>query len=165
MRFQSWIISIQPYVKNQGIYQCPSEPTKTLVGPGAVNYVDYSFSRSMGQAQSDAGLQKPASTIVLLDGVAGTAAERTGGCPLSNTAGGGTGCSAAGWAIVALPRHSETSNVLFADGHAKAYKLPTTPVDCGNGLGNLCVQTTTFGNYLQPFSITNEAPTFNINVP
>lgn len=160
-----WADALQPYIKNQGIYQCPSEPTKTLAGPLQNNYVDYAYSRQLGQNASDASLYKPASCIVAIDGWAGTAAERSAGCSLATTAGHGSDCGAAGWAIVAAPRHSETSNILFADGHAKAFKLPTTLVDCGNSLGSSCVQTTTIGNKLQPYTVTNEGPTFNVVGP
>lgn len=160
-----WADELQPYIKNTGIYQCPSEAVKTAVGPTANNYVDYSFSRRLGQTVSDATLQKPASIIVLLDGYAGTAAARSGGCDLALNAGHGSNCAAAGWAKVAAPRHSETTNILFADGHAKAVKVPATPlIDCGNSIGNFCVQTTTIGNFLQPYSVTNEGPTFNIDI-
>ena len=78
----------------------------------------------LGQQVSEAILTKPASTILCVDAIGGRSGQRSGGCAYDHRNTGGTGCGAAGWAILPRPWHSDGSNILFADYHVKLKKLP-----------------------------------------
>ncbi|MCC2667936.1 MAG: prepilin-type N-terminal cleavage/methylation domain [Armatimonadetes bacterium] len=146
----SWFPDLMnPYVKNAGIWVCPSQGTVYTTtwkrawmpagtGPGL-------FTLRMSYGANDGGLampggtssasgvsmavvQKPADRIALLD--AGTpeiwnfAADDCGGASHDHTTTGADcpmGATSMQKGSVAY-RHSETANVLFLDGHVKARK-------------------------------------------
>jgi prepilin-type N-terminal cleavage/methylation domain-containing protein/prepilin-type processing-associated H-X9-DG protein len=163
-----WGEEIQPYIKNTGVYKCPSAPPAgTGIITSQVGYSDFAYNRALGQQLNDASLQQPSSTIAALDALPGDAAQRTGGCNYSNTSGGSTGggCLTTGSKIPAGIRHGEGANFLFTDSHAKWIKVSTVQVDCGNGLGTQCYQANNIYNLTQGFAVSNGAPTFNPNLP
>src|SRR5687768_2024943 len=44
-----WADAIQPYIKNLGIYQCPSETNPAVTNPTQRGYCDYAMSRQIAQ--------------------------------------------------------------------------------------------------------------------
>ena len=131
-------VAIQPYLKSTQILQCPSEPNPpkdcgTSYDAGCGDYAynlllgwDIPSDRNRGLAI--AAVNQSASTVMILDGVARYGDEWTAGCGID---GGPIPCSAPALATFgggdnkAAQRHLETQNVLFCDGHVKAYKGQT----------------------------------------
>ncbi len=129
---QAWPLMIYSYVKNKGVFDCPSSPDKvsdvypeglTLWGPGTTDYDgNYMFNYdgiTYGTSSSMAGIPEPASTYMLFDGgdfvcCWGTNSWTTLMEELDlNWNSGKEGPN----------RHSNMSNVAFADGHVKAVPL------------------------------------------
>jgi prepilin-type N-terminal cleavage/methylation domain-containing protein/prepilin-type processing-associated H-X9-DG protein len=134
-----WAERLQPYCKNDGIMQCPSEALKTPATYTQVNYTDYAYNRELGFPYALADVTQVTSTISFTDALAGTSANRAGGCFYTNQNAGGTsgGCDPSGKALLpAAGRHAEGLNIGFVDGHAKfqRFKVGSPLVDCGNAL-------------------------------
>lgn len=161
------LASIQPYLKSTQIYQCPSETATGNADPTNGGYTDYFYNRDMGVRETPtnaARLTNASLTIMMGDSISGDAGSRTGGCNLSITVGGGTGCGGAGRATLpAYNRHLEGTNLAYADGHVKFQKLPQAPIiACGNTAGNNCVASGNVYNHVTPFSTSGNNPTFNV---
>ena len=127
-------VTIQPYLKSVQILQCPSEPTPP--SDCGTSYTagcgDYAYNLLLGwdvPADNNRGLAISAvgsvsTTVMILDGYARYGDEWSLGCGIDN----GLPCSGPGLATFgggdnkAAQRHLETQNVLFCDGHVKAYK-------------------------------------------
>ncbi len=129
-----WADAIQPYIKSTQLFQCPSDSspppdsTNATPDPAEPGYTDYTY--NVGMARSRGGnafsntlgvnlsqLEHSTLTAVLfeIDGSGG--ASRAD----SNQRGsGGQGLASSG--DIRWTRHLETSNILFSDGHVKAYK-------------------------------------------
>ncbi|MCC6445735.1 MAG: prepilin-type N-terminal cleavage/methylation domain-containing protein [Armatimonadetes bacterium] len=138
-----WWWRLQPYIKNWGIFQCPSVGnTSMAVDPVTGKYIGdpgwggygYNYSHmspcavlcNPGRAPYKlAAYAKPAETVVLADGqgTCGThdpgVASQTIGCPMCL---GSPPCT--GYPHYKLAnRHSGGGSYGFLDGHAKWYKL------------------------------------------
>jgi prepilin-type N-terminal cleavage/methylation domain-containing protein/prepilin-type processing-associated H-X9-DG protein len=139
-----WAQQAYPYIKNGGLFKCPSDDTE--VPTGAPNNVVISYAMNANLAGiTDADLTKPAMTCGLIE-VEGNDGFVRDSTPLDNRAPAAsgpvvaTGGSAGGLARgkyrtgpIGFParasglgvprygeaRHSEGSNFLCADGHAK----------------------------------------------
>lgn len=125
----NWGPAIQPYIKNRQVYKCPSD---SLRNTGS----SYNGNNWL-HLRSDAGIVAHADCIVLMDGYT---SENNQYDPRNNTfnnpgnttqfAEYGLNADYTIWNAVSratrrdkgLPRHSETNNVVYADGHVK-----TTP--------------------------------------
>ena len=132
-----WADSIQPYLKSEQIFQCPSDTTAppnaaTAILRAASNgYTDYVYnvalSRSPGStratAVSQAALTNPTLTVMLIDGrsVNGGSVYQTGSARQA-TRGSGGGPARATDPNIAAQRHLEGANTLFGDGHVKFYR-------------------------------------------
>jgi prepilin-type N-terminal cleavage/methylation domain-containing protein/prepilin-type processing-associated H-X9-DG protein len=168
-----WAERVEPYIKNVGVLQCPSELNKTVTtNPGVVNYTDYAYNRELAATPENlASCLQVTNTILVTEGIAGTAGSRTGGCDYSNTGGGGTGagCLPSNRAKlpVATSRHSGGLNLGYVDGHVKWTKFDvgasSTWIDCGNGLGNNCAEAGKIWFGGVSFSVSGQDPTFNHN--
>ena len=142
-----WETIIQPYTKNKGITVCPSretqnqDPNNTWETGIAHNHDNLGWD---GHVISMAAVQRPASIIVFAD----TGALGWGGSqaiydaykldpdsekaprPIASRgvyfrSPGQMEGGAAGWCdtVVPVSRHSQTCNVAYLDGHAKAIKI------------------------------------------
>ncbi len=188
-----WSQLLQPYLKSYGVFRCPSNPTAwvggstnnmTQKGTGGKGYGgqnsyahnDMWLSPTSTTAVSLASIQRPASTINIVDGsYYGAAPDVRGDTPYSKnsipadatwfvTQSGSAaddryknywanignsvwssaptplpGLSPSGTFVAdslkAMPRHLETVNVLFADGHVKSLRIPEV-------VGDVCLWAT-----------------------
>lgn len=108
-----WAGTIQPYVKSEQIFQCPSSTTSpptqaTLTGSTGrlndPNFTDYYYNYNLGN-QKESVLQYSSNTVMLGEGVGGPASYYR----WSEDDPGGI-------------RHFDGSNYAFADGHVKWFK-------------------------------------------
>jgi len=163
---QQWANTVQPYIKNYGVYRCPSAPDTKLPGIDA-DYaapvatpipVSVTFNGLMHQYPM-AGVQFPADVVLMWEG---RGKQAVVGFSLNNpvltncanpacvyvprpnvndcTAATGQG-SASGWfGVQSLWLHNKVQNWLYADGHVKVRK----------GLGSVINATTDYR--YDPFS-------------
>jgi prepilin-type N-terminal cleavage/methylation domain-containing protein/prepilin-type processing-associated H-X9-DG protein len=144
-----WQWLIQPYVKNWGVYKCPSDTTPVQNRP--VSYVEnnwFSLSRQSGFAIHEARVQVPAETVKLIDSGEATWAD-------TNNPREWEGVKVIGdytlwnyWDRISRvdpgwnwgdpnPRHGGGDNVLYYDGHVKWVRLePCRNSMPGRNLGN-----------------------------
>jgi len=134
-----WAYAIQPYLKSEQIFQCPSETT-TMVAPATNNlenrattpgFSDYYFNYNMG-SQSESALSYTSNTVSMGDGTqTGSSFIGVAGSANYNRRNPeGTGAAAAG------VRHLEGANYAFADGHVKwlkAERIATGASGCSGG--------------------------------
>ncbi|GAH67156.1 unnamed protein product [marine sediment metagenome] len=106
-----WCVAIYPYVKNIGVYNCPSLGRTSIVAWGhwngeRTNYrPKYAMSLSIdGLAQ--AGIEFPAETVLIGDGTMPWARHYY--------------YNGVGWDA----RHNQGANFGIVDGHAKWYGIP-----------------------------------------
>ena len=134
-------VAIQPYLKSTQILQCPSEPTPpqdcgTSYTAGCGDYaynllLGWDVPNGKNRGLAIAAVNSVATTVMILDGIARYGDEWSAGCGIDS---GPLPCGAPGLATFgggdnkAAQRHLETQNVLFCDGHVKAYK-GQTPTD------------------------------------
>ncbi len=173
-----WVIT-QPYLKSTQIYQCPSETNGPNAGgpggtlnPGAAGYTDYAYNLAFGYDQSadsrglsSAALTQSALTVMAMDWISG---------PGDNWATGSNGVipppglmiTPAGFGVT--QRHLETHNVLFADGHVKAYRGQTDRQSAN--VNSLCTPSAVGGPVVANYacdppgtSVSGSNPTFNPN--
>lgn len=125
-----WGHSIYPYVKNTGVYSCPSNTYKY---PG--NYHPYGgisanpLALGCAAPMNEAVFEKPADTIMFVDsGTGGNAGDyylAWWGTAFANNA------------TTVAPRHSATVTVGWVDGHVKAMKadriVSADPYSCSAG--------------------------------
>ncbi|MCC2669468.1 MAG: prepilin-type N-terminal cleavage/methylation domain, partial [Armatimonadetes bacterium] len=132
-----WTASMQPYIRNQKMLRCPSDPSQNwevpLTGQTAIRNTSYTLNGYLAPGNStDAqggnfpfigGIAKPASVIVLTE----SNANRTGSYFHAHT--WNPPASTSHWlAALDLPddiepnRHGDRFNAAFLDGHAKSVK-------------------------------------------
>jgi prepilin-type processing-associated H-X9-DG protein len=111
-----WAGTIQPYVKSEQIFQCPSSTTSAPSQTTATglsgryfdgNFTDYYLNYNLGD-QNQAVLEYSANTVMLGEGIGGAA-------NYNRTSRDGSGSN----------RHFEGANYAFADGHVKWLKPPS----------------------------------------
>ncbi len=118
-----WTAVILPYVKNTQIYHCPEAgevewPATTADDSRYDLSIGYSYDASNTNCLL-ARIQQPAQAIMLAD---------SNGYQWRGT--NAIVSSTSNWCI--NPRHNETANLGFVDGHAKAY--PANAIKTHNGL-------------------------------
>lgn len=105
-----WTDHVFPYVKNAGVYVCPSAPwQKPTTGYGVsggytLNWVYFANFASVRPMDD---VSYPAETILLVDGDGYYAA-------------GGSGGPANGWSGRVRDRHNEQVNIAWVDGHVSS---------------------------------------------
>jgi prepilin-type N-terminal cleavage/methylation domain-containing protein/prepilin-type processing-associated H-X9-DG protein len=129
----SWKYYLQPYIKNQGVYICPSAVQKFTPNTYGSNYGFY----SPLNRQSLANIQVPADTLMFCDSSysnkpdpanAETWQETTStdwevGYNRTFTGTAPGGCCSGDSNRTAIGRHSTQCNIVFADGHVKSQNI------------------------------------------
>lgn len=146
----NWPQILQPYIKNVGVFVCPSDPKNDYTDPSYLT-ISYGYNRtitfgsSCGAAAKMAAFNSPVKTVVLFE-VEDAITDVGGGGSLSGAPFGngvewglwGSGTYATGnmgnrgpgtassypfWGIKSLEgRHFAGANYLMADGHVKWYR-------------------------------------------
>jgi prepilin-type processing-associated H-X9-DG protein len=134
-----WADALYPYAKNTQIYQCPSEPAKSVASPASIGYTDYWFNAWLDNpAESPsngstagilaASVAYPSTTVLFGDGsgsrsrynivgyLGGDSQSVESKGPGSPTSFGATISSYLG---DAARRHLGGSTYAFIDGHVK----------------------------------------------
>ncbi len=134
-----WTVNLQPYLKSEQIFQCPSEITPPPKGGdlstrgATIGFTDYAYNLSLGfdptvAAYTPRGLPlsavtHPAITVLAIDFIPNISDSWTIGC--TNNWLKGPGCPV-GLAVFSgtgtAQRHLEGQNTLLVDGHVKWYK-------------------------------------------
>jgi prepilin-type N-terminal cleavage/methylation domain-containing protein len=150
-----WAYNLQPYIKSDQIFQCPSEPN----GPTAVGttgYADYTYNLFLGWStagiHSIAALTQPSLTVAIGDYATNTGQSWFTGVVGANC---GSGCTA-GLATTYLEpgmRHLDGQTFAFTDGHSKWYKSVK--------IASNTAQITSVYNVVTPGTTSNSSPTFN----
>jgi len=155
-----WVYNLQPYLKSEQIFQCPSEST----GPtdvGGSYYSDYNYNLFLGwngqygSIAALAGLTSPTLTVAVADYTANSGYTWFTGDYGKNC--GTTTCTPglATFPKAAALRHLDGMNYVFTDGHSKWYKAAvdtTTPT-----LG----RSASVYNAITPGTTSKQSPTFN----
>ncbi|MEO6908827.1 MAG: DUF1559 domain-containing protein [Abditibacteriaceae bacterium] len=154
-----WADALQPYVKNAGIYQCPSQTLKPMdKSPINYGYTDYWFNAWLDHevgAGTTIGIPEsqvtyPANTVVFGDGFGATARYNLTGHPLGGNPNNGAYYNVAqiidsydngtGDTLPATignsqdanaQRHLGGANFAFVDGHVKWFP-GISPYQCAN---------------------------------
>ena len=169
-----WADSIQPYLKSEQIFQCPSQTNAAPTGDTqaqraqSLGYVDYTYNVSLSEAPmagntgnvaavNQSALTSTSLTVMLLEGKPnpGQSMYQQGNAR-SATRGSGNGEALAQEINIGTDRHLEGGNLLFADGHAKWLKgrLITNEFGTFPTLDNVW-------NCNTPFSRSGQSPTLH----
>ena len=115
----NWAFAIQPYIRNRQVFKCPSDAVRN--SGSSYNANNWLHLKGMAIVQS------PADVVVAMDGY-----TSEGGNSDPTNAGTGNGLNAdyTIWNAArratrrdkGLPRHNDTANILYADGHTKSTK-------------------------------------------
>ncbi|MDF2440772.1 MAG: hypothetical protein JWN98_1756 [Abditibacteriota bacterium] len=124
-RCLNFAAALQPYIKSRQIFKCSSEPQNSAVSYPANNWLG---------RRAVAEIQEPTLVVVAMDGYLGSGGDRD---PNNLATMNGLNADYTIWNTTRrvartsnnLPRHLGTSNVLYADGHVKAIKLPEQTSD------------------------------------
>jgi len=160
-----WQNSIAPYVKNKGVYYCPSstddneDPSNPKSWSWNRNPVSYLYNNMLGQDRNpkkDAAINAPAECWMLVDGHSdwgcpGNNCDSTGGVDwlgrpgtvwlMEDTIWGNDASLITGWLAWqgftwGLPRHNQGANIAFVDGHVKYQKVSPVPAPYNTAEGN-----------------------------
>jgi len=133
-----WYTLADPYIKNAGVFKCPSAPPTYLRGYGTnLNLMGWPTGAALAQIQS------PADTVLIGDAAqcnSGVTTDfvtnnwvnyQTGASDWQFTPPRNANDGATSWFTTndsnntrrLIPRHSEMANIGYADGHVKAEKL------------------------------------------
>ncbi|MGD9495047.1 MAG: DUF1559 domain-containing protein [Armatimonadota bacterium] len=125
----TWPNLLMPYVKNPGIFACPSDKDEWSIGGGIyLSYISNYYLFPPGDNPDPAlriprrmaEVQRPADTICLAENADGSTGNRQPDCQYAwGTYGSSASSGYNPWARVSLERHNGGSNYVFADGHAK----------------------------------------------
>ncbi len=122
----TWPNLLMPYVKNNQLFTCPSDPDEWSIGGGL--YLSYIPNYRMfppGDTATPtptkmAQLTKPSQTIAIAENADGSTSNLQPDCQYAWGTNGSSASSGYNrWARVSLERHNGGSNYIFADGHAK----------------------------------------------
>jgi len=118
-RYDTILWRLQPYVRNQQLYKCPSD-TGFTAPPGAGRWWSYGFNTLVGSGgTADSQFEDPANTIIFFDGQEedmGVEDDDDLPCDDKNS-------------LAAYRRHNDGANYCFFDGHAKWYKARGTKMN------------------------------------
>ena len=111
-----WAYTIQPYVKSEQLFQCPSEtsmpfngaPTSLQIRAANAGFTDYYYNFQVGTANA-ASVAYPANTVLLGDGTGSLAGANYNRTKTDDVGSGSL-------------RHLEGGDYAFVDGHVKWLK-------------------------------------------
>jgi prepilin-type N-terminal cleavage/methylation domain-containing protein/prepilin-type processing-associated H-X9-DG protein len=162
-----WADAIQPYLKSEQIFQCPSNsdvvPDKASATPTPAQpgYTDYAYNTALGSqpgtnAASGAGvalsaLENSSLTVMFLESFVENLPypSNNGSARNASRGGGSTTAPIASISNLQANRHLDGSNLTFADGHVKWTKA---------------VNKTSFANFYGsnvPFAVSGNNPTLH----
>jgi prepilin-type N-terminal cleavage/methylation domain-containing protein/prepilin-type processing-associated H-X9-DG protein len=168
----SWADIIQPYLKSQQLYQCPSESTApTTTNPSIANsgYTDYginlyltygdmSADGTLGSAgaKSLAVLTQPSLTVMMFDYVSTNPTNAFSvGCTVARPCTSSPGLATFPAATATVPavglRHLDGMNFSFTDGHVKWYKSQNATTSAS------------VYNVATPVTTSGSSPTFKLD--
>ncbi len=107
----NWTMRVYPYVKNVGIFNCPSASDYVWTGAPGNSTVRVGYNANVAAGVALAAMQYPAQTLMNMD------ANGTGSYLVTQLP------SLTGTTRWMDPRHMDGANVGFADGHAKWMRL------------------------------------------
>jgi prepilin-type N-terminal cleavage/methylation domain-containing protein/prepilin-type processing-associated H-X9-DG protein len=116
--YGEWYITLEPYIKNTQIYNCPSSPYTNYNAGNTTDGtygVGYTRNSNLQNSTAMSSIPEPASTLCLVDGRNNYFRWR---CP-----GDATTTTNSGWSNT---RHNDGFNALFLDGHVKWLKTDST---------------------------------------
>jgi prepilin-type N-terminal cleavage/methylation domain-containing protein/prepilin-type processing-associated H-X9-DG protein len=119
-----WLHQTYPYVKNAGIYKCPSNPLAPWDPALYGNSGTYGYNAYFLNNESLASINKPTETLAVLDTPGGTAAGnrfRVRPDVANNTQGAAWNAWPVQESRVAY-LHQGQANAVFLDGHAKTLR-------------------------------------------
>lgn len=125
----SWMWAINPYVKNHGVFKCPTDGNANDVWDGTPTdpTVSYGYNFLFLNGVSLAAVNKPSETIQLLDsgGFNSQGQAQTQGC-IANPRQAVLPPSLTGYVSTESQyRHNENAIVGYLDGHVKAHRAGT----------------------------------------
>ncbi len=112
-----WPSAVFPYIKNRQVYKCPSDIWRNAaVSYNGNNYMSF---------RVESSIEFPAEVVLAMDGYSGRGGQRD---PNNATYDFGLNSDYTIWDSTSratnradgLPRHSDTNNVLYTDGHVKS---------------------------------------------
>jgi len=142
-----WQNTVAPYIKNKGVYRCPSSqdldenPANPREWAWNRNPVSYMYNNMLGWNRTpmvDAAVRAPADCVLLSDGHSDWGCANTSDCIgvdwmgrpktvwlYEDTFFGRNAILLTGWGdhTWGLPRHQNGGDFAFADGHVKYYKF------------------------------------------
>ena len=112
-----WTYVLQPYLKSNQVFRCPSDSRNNYSGYLHNNVLTSKCTGSQTTYVNDSEIPKPAESLILIDGnTGGSNQTQNGDYTLWNDWNRVTRASDG------LPRHLESPNILFCDGHVKGMK-------------------------------------------
>jgi prepilin-type processing-associated H-X9-DG protein len=125
-----WAATIQPYLKDIQIYQCPTEINGPTDIPGDSGYCDYFYNSNLGPptgGRGDSEIEDSTLTIMLGDSAPFSASNASNGGTITKTGSPSIDGSQSGVAVaqgqwaptVAGQRHVGGANYVFVDCHVK----------------------------------------------
>lgn len=122
----SWMWALNPYIKNQGLWKCPSDSNANDIWDGTPTdpTVSYGYNFLFLNGVSLAGVQKPADTIQVMDsgGFNQSGAPQAQGCVVNPRAAVLPSTLTNYISTEAQYRHNQNAIVGYMDGHVKAHQ-------------------------------------------
>lgn len=110
----SWYVQLQPYIKNAGVFDCPSAPPGTLYQAGGINTAYLTNWWMIWNNREDAAIYQHTKLPIWVDAGQKWAGARSNEASLTTAV------------RFPTPIHNQRVNVAYADGHVGSVRLETT---------------------------------------